>query len=353
MKKIVLTGGGTMGHISPNLAIIPKIAGIFDEIHYIGSFNGPEKEKIENLMKSHNNLYYHAISSTKLTRKSIFKNLALPFILLKALFQAKKLLKHISPNVVFSKGGYVSVPVSITAGRLGIPLVIHESDLSMGLANKIASKYATTICTTFPETAKRFKNGIATGSPVSLSILNADKSHAKNKYSLNENLKTIAITGGSLGSSTINSAVLKCLPALAKKYNIIHITGKGKKIDFAHKNYHQVEYSDDIGSIFKASDLIISRAGSNTIFEIASLKKPMLLIPLSKKSSRGDQIENAEYFKKLGIAEVLYEEKLDNLESVVEKTMGQINDYRVKHEKLDFKNGLDTLIKEILKAQKR
>lgn len=353
MKKIVLTGGGTMGHVSPNLAIIPKFSTIFDEIHYIGSKNGPEKEQIEQLMKSYKNLFYHAIPSTKLTRKSIFKNLALPFILLKSLFQTKKLLKEINPSVVFSKGGYVSVPVTISAGKLKIPLVIHESDLSMGLANKIASKRATTICTTFPSLSKKFKNGVTTGSPISPSILNSNKIDAINKYKLNTNMKTITITGGSLGSVAINDAILKILPSISKRFNIIHLTGKGKKVNFAHPNYHQEEFSSNIGTIFKASDIIISRAGSNTIFEIATLNIPMILVPLSKKSSRGDQIENANYFKKLEIAEVVNEENLDSLEQTLDKVVKNINNYKTALVKQHFKNGLDNLIKEILKAEKR
>lgn len=353
MRKIVLTGGGTMGHISPNLAIIPKITSIFDEIHYIGSVNGPEKEKIEKLMRKYKNLNYHPISSTKLNRGNILKNFALPFILIKSIFQAKKLLKQISPSVVFSKGGYVSVPVAISAGKLKKPLVIHESDLSMGLANKIASKRATTICTTFPSLAEKYKNGVATGSPINPEILTAEKSFAINKYNLDPKKMTITITGGSLGSTAINNAILKILPSLTKKYNIIHLTGKGKKVDFHHPNYHQEEFTSSIGSVFKASDIIISRAGSNTIFEIAALKIPMILVPLPKKSSRGDQIENAEYFKKLKIAEVLDEQNLENLESTLEKVVKNIIIYKKALENQHFKNGLDAIIKEILKAEKR
>jgi len=353
MKKIVLTGGGTMGHISPNLALLPKLSPIFDEIHYIGSENGIEREKIESLKSTYKNLFYHPIPSTKLIRGNLFKNLFLPFVLIKSLKITKKLLKELSPDVIFSKGGYVSVPVTLSAGKLGIPLVIHESDLSMGLANKIASKRATTICTTFPETAKRFKNGISTGSPISTQLLCADKTVAIKKYSLNPKLKTICITGGSLGSLALNDAVHRILPILAEKYNIIHLTGKGKRVKFSHPNYHQEEFTSDIGSVFKASDLVISRAGSNTIFELATLKIPMLLVPLSKKSSRGDQIENANYFKKLGLAEVIEEENLKNLQSVLEKTLSSIPKLKSALEKQNFSNGLPLLLDEIIKATKR
>lgn len=341
-----------MGHISPNIAIIPHLSKNFDEIHYIGSENGIEKEKILSLTKKYQSLSYHSISSTKLDRKNIFKNLSIPFILFRALKESKRLLKKINPCVIFSKGGYVSVPVCIAAGKLNIPLVIHESDLSMGLANRLAKKHASTICTTFPETCKD-KNSICTGSPINPALLLARGLDAKIKYNLDPKLKTVCITGGSLGSSAINNAFLKILPTIANKYNIIHLTGKGKKVNFSHKNYHQEEFSDNIGSIFKASDLVVCRAGSNTIFELAYLKKPMLLIPLSKKASRGDQIENASYFKRLKIANVLFEENLANLESQLEKSLHSISELKNNLNKINFPSGTDNLLYQIYKVAKR
>lgn len=352
-NSIILTGGGTMGHISPNLALIPELSKCFNDIHYIGSFNGLEKLKIEEEIKKGINITYHPIPSTKLDRVHIFKNLLIPFILLKSIKQSKKLIKKLSPAVIFSKGGYVSVPVCIAAGKLKIPLVIHESDLSMGLANKVSSKRATTICTTFPETAKTTKNHVWTGSPVSNKILFANGVDAIKKYNLNPNLKTITITGGSLGASPINNAVLKILPTLAPNYNIIHLTGKGKRLNFSHPNYHQEEFSDNIGAIFKASDLVISRAGSNTIFELALLNKPMLLIPLSKKASRGDQIENANYFNKLGIADVLLEENLNELNAAIQKSIKNLQVLKTNLKKVNFTNGKNNLLNEIYKAAKR
>lgn len=350
MNKIILTGGGTMGHVSPNLALIPKLIKKYDEIHYIGSFNGIEKEKIESLGKIYPNLFYHGIPSTKLDRSNFFKNFKIPFVLLKANKESKKLIREISPSVVFSKGGYVSVPVVRSAQKLKIPTIIHESDLTMGLANKICSKHALAVCTTFPETAKHLKNGVFTGSPVSSDLIFAEKQKAIQKYNLNPKLKTITITGGSLGSSTINSAIEKILPKLVYSYNIIHLTGKGKQINFSHPNYHQEEFSDMVGSIFKASDLVISRAGSNTIFELALLKTPMLLIPLSESASRGDQIENAKYFEDLGIAELLKEENLDSLELKIKSTINKLPNLKTNLLHLNFKNGLEKLMNEISKA---
>lgn len=352
-RNILLTGGGTMGHLSPNLALIPILTQRYDEVHYIGSKNGIEKGKLEELTKIYNNLFFHAIPTTKLNRTNPLKNIFMPFILISAKNKAQKILQSIQPCVIFSKGGYVSVPVCLNAKKLNIPLVIHESDLSMGLANKIASKYATTVCTTFKETSNHFNNGVWTGSPVSPKLLSADKRNAIKKFNLSPALKTITITGGSLGSVTINKAIENILPRLVKKYNIIHITGKNKQINFSHPHYHQLEFADNIGDIFKASDLVISRAGSNTIFELALLEIPMLLIPLSKKSSRGDQIENAEYFKKLEIAEIVYEEKLSSLEATLEKTMDRLNILKSNLIKEHFSNGLNALVGEINRASKR
>lgn len=342
-----------MGHVSPNLALIPSLVTKFDEIHYIGSENGIEKTKIAELSESYPCLFYHPIPSAKLNRSNPFKNLTLPFVLIKAFKKSKKLLKEINPSVVFSKGGYVSVPVVRSASKLSIPTVIHESDLSMGLANSICAKKASAVCTTFQATSKKLKNGIWTGSPVSNKLLSADKSWAVFNYKLNPKLKTITITGGSLGSVAINSAIEKILPELVKNYNIIHLTGKGKRVDFSHSNYHQVEFSNNIGSIFKASDLVISRAGSNTIFELALLKIPMLLIPLSKKASRGDQIENADYFKTLKIANVIQEEELSKLDVAIENSIKQIPEIKTALIKQNFTNGLYPLLNEILKAEKR
>lgn len=349
-NKIVLTGGGTMGHISPNLALIPILTNIFDEIHYIGGINSLESEKVTELKQKYSNLYFHPITSTKLDRVHIFKNFCIPFKLARANKEANNLIKDISPKVLFSKGGYVSVPVVFAGNKNHIPIVIHESDLTMGLANKIASRYAKTICTTFESTAKKFKNGVWTGSPASTKLLLADPTEAILKCKLKSNLKTICITGGSLGSTPINNAIEKILPHLVKNYNIIHITGKGKSVNFKHPNYHQLEFADNIGAIFKASDLVISRAGSNTIFELALLKKPMLLIPLSKKASRGDQIDNANYFKSLGIAEVLPEEKLCTLEQTLDATLKNLNKFQHNLVKVNFSNGLTPLLNEIMKA---
>lgn len=354
-KSIVLTGGGTMGHVTPNLSILPDLMNTFENICYIGSYAGIEKDKIMSFnkrLKPHQkSIEYVGIQTVKIDRVKWHKNLAVPFKLLKGIREAKHALKNANPDVIFSKGGFVSVPVVIAAHKLHIPIVIHESDLSLGLANKIAAKYATTVCTTFPETAKKTVNGMYTGSPINPKLFLGDANRVKEKYKLHPSLKTITITGGSLGSAPINDALVEILPYLTLKYNVIHLTGKGKKVNFKHTNYHQLEFSDDIGSIFKASDLVISRAGSNTIFELATLKTPMLLIPLPKSASRGDQIDNANYFKSLGIANVIEQENLNSsFKDAVEKTIENLYKYKKELNKLSFPDGKSRIINEIYKA---
>ena len=354
-NSIVLTGGGTMGHVSPNLSILPELMNNFDRIGYIGSFKGIEKDKITHfnnrLRPSQSRVEYIGIPTVKLDRVKWYKNILLPFKLVKGIIDAKQALKRLNPDVVFSKGGFVAVPVVIAAHQLHIPIVIHESDLSLGLANKISAKRANTVCTTFPETAKKTVNGVYTGSPINSKLFLGDANRVKEKYKLHPAMKTITITGGSMGATPINDAILEILPFLTLKYNIIHITGKGKKVNFKHANYHQLEFSDDIGSIFKASDLVISRAGSNTIFELASLKIPMLLIPLPKSASRGDQIDNAEYFKSLGIANVIAQEDLKfSFKECIEETMQNIGKYKRELNRLTFPDGKSRILNEIYKA---
>lgn len=355
-SKIVLTGGGTMGHITPNIAIIPALFKYFDTIDYIGSHNSLEEQHISTLSAilagSGKKLTYHAITSTKLDRVHFLKNLSLPIKLIKANTEAKKLLQELKPDVVFSKGGYVTVPVVSMASKLGIPTVIHESDLTMGLANKLSSKHAKAICTTFEETSKQFKNGVWTGGIATDKLLMANRLNAVRKFGLTNNLPTITITGGSLGATALNEQIANILPELVKFCNVIHITGKGKVVNYTHPRYHQIEFTDQIGEIFKASDLVISRAGSNTIFELAMLKVPMLLVPLPKSASRGDQIDNAKYFQKLGIARVLEQENIVNLLPEIHESLKRLPETKKELQKVGYTNGKDRLIATIVSVAK-
>lgn len=305
MKKIVFTGGGTAGHIMPNLAIINEIKNNA-KIYYIGS-NGLEKEIIKN-----NKIEFFEIISTKLKRSLSFSNFFIPFKLIKAINQSKKILKKINPDVIFSKGGYVSLPVVFAGKSLNIPIICHESDITMGLANKLCKNKCKYICTSFEKTAKGLKNGIYTGSPLRKELFKGNKETAKKLFKNYKNLPTILIVGGSLGSKIINENIYKILPKL-KEYNIIHIVGKNNLTKTKFDNYIQLEFTNNIEDLFSLADLVISRAGSNSINEILALNKPNILIPLSKKASRGDQILNANYFKEKGYSKVILEENLNEL----------------------------------------
>ena len=349
MKSIVFTGGGSAGHIMPNLAIIDEIKDKY-KIYYFGS-NGMEKD----IIKKYPYITFIEIPTTKFIRSFNIKNLLIPFKLISSIIKTKKLLKEINPSLIFSKGGYVSIPTCLAGNSLKIPILTHESDLTLGLANKIIAHFAKHLCCSFEETANKHKNGIHTGSPIRKKIFTGKKEIIINRHKLKESLPTILIVGGSLGAQTINECVWNTLDQLTEKYNIIHIVGKNKinQKYSSHKNYTQLEFVNDIENYYNASDLIISRAGSNAIFEILALKKPMLLIPLSKASSRGDQILNANLFKRKNFANVLYEERLTQ-KTLLEK----INEtFRIKPillksiERHTISNGVDTiknLINEIV-----
>lgn len=299
MKKIVLTGGGSAGHVYPALALLPNLKEY--EIHYIGS-NGIEKE----ILKKYKRITYHEIPAVKLVRKLTPKNLLIPFKLFKSIRETKKILREISPNIIFSKGGFVSVPVAFAGKALKIPVVSHESDLSMGLANKLILKKCNCMCTTFSETSKISNKCVFTGQPLREDIFNGNPTVFRSKFSKRKPI--LLVIGGSLGAKFLNEIIRENLDFLLREFNIIHICGKNNLINIEKEGYIQLEFTDKIEDVYAACDLCLSRAGAGVISELLALNKPMLLVPLSKKCSRGDQIENANLFKKLGYANVLLEE---------------------------------------------
>ena len=312
MKKIVLTGGGTAGHVTPNLALLPSLQERGYEIHYIGSYNGIERKLIEN-----SGIPYDGISSGKLRRYFDLKNFSDPFRVVKGYAEARKLLKTYKPDVVFSKGGFVAVPVVLAAKHFKIPTIIHESDMTPGLANKICIPSAAKVCCNFPETLQYLPEGkaILTGSPIRRELLTGDRLTGLTYTGLSATKPIILVIGGSLGAVTVNNAVRSLLPRLMEKYQIIHICGKGHLDEalIGRSGYVQYEYVDaPLRHLFAAADLILSRAGANSICEILALRKPNVLIPLSAAASRGDQILNARSFEKQGFSAVLEEENLSD-----------------------------------------
>jgi len=310
MKKIVMTGGGTAGHVTPNLALAPLLREQGYEIYYIGSYTGIEKKLVENA-----GITYYGISSGKLRRYHDWKNFTDPFRVIKGFSEANQLLKHIQPDVVFSKGGFVSVPVVMAAARQHVPSIIHESDMTPGLANKLAIPFATKVCCNFPETLQYLPEGKAvhTGSPIRRELFTGSKEKGLEFTGFTADKPVILIMGGSIGSRFINNAVWESLDTLLSDFQIVHLVGKGNiNKDLEGKaGYQQYEFvSEQLNDVFAMTDLMISRAGANSICEILALKIPNILIPLSAAASRGDQILNAESYKKQGFSTVLQEEEL-------------------------------------------
>jgi len=312
MKKIILTGGGTAGHVTPNIALLPYLRSHEFEIHYIGSIDGIEKSLIE----KETNVVFHEIRTGKLRRYFDWKNFTDPFRVIGGYFDAKKIIKDIKPDVVFSKGGFVAVPVVMAAHSQKVPVVAHESDITPGLANKISKRYATKICVTFPDTLSCVVPplGVHTGTPIRDALYSGNADSARNMLNF-DTKPVILVMGGSLGSIILNKCVRTNLPELTKQYNIVHLCGKNN-IDIElmdTDSYRQFEYvSELLPDILALSEFVISRAGSNSIHEFLALKKPMLLIPLSLLASRGDQLLNAASFEKRGFCHVLYEENISS-----------------------------------------
>jgi UDP-N-acetylglucosamine--N-acetylmuramyl-(pentapeptide) pyrophosphoryl-undecaprenol N-acetylglucosamine transferase len=311
MKKIVFTGGGTAGHATPNIAMIPRLQEMGYEISYIGSYVGIERK----LIADYENVTYYPISSGKLRRYFSMKNLSDPFRVLKGISQAKKVLKQIRPDIVFSKGGFVAVPVVRAAHSLKIPVIIHESDMTPGLANKLCIPMAEKVCCTFPETVSVLPadKAVLSGTPIRDGLKHGSREKGLSFTKLSGSRPIIMVIGGSLGATPVNDAVRRALPELLKKADVVHLCGKGKKDDSLDntEGYRQYEYiKEELPDLFAMADVVISRAGANAICEILALRKPSLLIPLSAKASRGDQILNAESFRKRGFSMVLQEEEL-------------------------------------------
>ena len=308
MKKIILTGGGTAGHVTPNIALLPGLRRAGFDISYIGSYNGMEKQLIEE-----QNIPYYGISSGKLRRYFDLKNFSDPFKVIKGLGQSIRLMRKLKPDIIFSKGGFVSVPVILAAKFCHVPSVIHESDLTPGLANRLAIPNATRVCCNFPETLKYLPEGkaVLTGSPIRKELLTGNKENARKLCGFHNEKPVLFIIGGSSGSKFINDTIRGLLPELLKSFQIIHMCGRGNLEESLRKTngYIQFEYiGAGLNDIFALADLVISRAGANSICELKALHKPNILIPLSSNASRGDQLLNAHSFEKQGFSVVIEEE---------------------------------------------
>lgn len=354
MKKIILTGGGTAGHVTPNIALLPRLREAGFDITYIGSYNGIEKQ----LLKEQKVPYY-GISSGKLRRYFDIKNFSDPLKVIKGFGQSIRLMRKLKPDIVFSKGGFVSVPVILAAKFCHIPSIIHESDLTPGLANKLAIPNAAKVCCNFPETLKYLpeNKAVLTGSPIRKELLSGNKENARKLCNFTKEKPVLFIVGGSSGSKFINDTIRGLLPELLKSYQIIHMCGKGNIEESLNRTvgYKQFEYiGSELNDIFSLADLVISRAGANSICELLALHKPNILIPLSASASRGDQILNAQSFEKQGFSVVIEEEIItpDKLLNMIHETYKNRERYIHAMKQSNSINSVDKIVSIIEETAK-
>ena len=344
MKKIILTGGGTGGHVIPALALVPFLREKY-HISYIGSKTGIERELVKNYPVF---LPYYSISTGKLRRYFSVQNFTDAFRVIKGTKDAFGILRKIQPHIIFSKGGFVSVPVVVAAKMLKIPVILHESDISLGLANKISLPFVSKVCVTFEETLQEVENAVLTGLPIRESILTGNKKTGSELFNFKNDSPVILVMGGSKGSLKINTLIRESLNLL-RDFNIIHITGESNTDNSLEKdNYFQIEFADyELPHIFAYADLVISRAGSNTLWELLALNKPNLLIPLSKNASRGDQIQNARSFAAKNYSLVIEEDNLskEELYKNVETLFENRNFYIENMKNAPQKNPVKDIIK--------
>lgn len=354
MKTIVLTGGGTAGHVTPNIALLPKLRELGYDIHYIGSYNGIEKGLIEA-----QGIPYYGIDSGKLRRYRDIKNLTDPGHVVHGYAEARRLMKKIMPDIVFSKGGYVAVPVVMAAARYHIPAIIHESDITPGLANKLCFNAASRVCCNFPETMKYLPETkrVLTGCPIRAELMHGNAEKARRFLGFDDKKPVVMVIGGSLGSVAVNTLVRQALPKILKKYQVIHICGRENVDENLKevKGYRQFAYvTDDLKDYFALADVVISRAGANAICEILTLHKPNILIPLGGSASRGDQVLNAKSFQRQGFSEVLMEDTVT--ESILCDTIDEVYedraDWAFRMEASQLDTGVSNIIHLIKKGTK-
>ena len=349
MKRIVLTGGGTAGHVTPNLALIPRLQATGWDVHYIGEADGVERR----LVSAVAGVTYHSVSTGKLRRYFDIKNFSDPFKVIKGVAQASGLMKRLKPDIVFSKGGFVSVPVVYGARLHKVPVLLHESDMTPGLANKLCAPFARKILCTFPEAARGFgAKGVHTGTPIRPEILQGSREKGLSTFGFTNGRPVLMVTGGSSGAQAINAVVRQALPRLLESFQVLHLCGPGNADEalLGTAGYVQCEYLDsEMADAYACANILISRAGSNTRCEILALRKPALLIPYPKGASRGDQIVNARSFEARGLSRVLMQEDM-TVDRLVTEVISLYRERGSLYEKMDKEpsaNGVDNVLREI------
>lgn len=340
MKKIMFCGGGSAGHVIPNIALCEQLKNQFD-ICYIGT-NGIERDICRG-----KGVEFYPFDGVKLVRGKILCNLSIPSKIHKSVKQCEQIMESIHPDLLFCKGGYASYPPAVAASKLGIPVLTHESDISLGLANRLIAGKCRRVLTAFPSTAVAIKNGVYTGTPLRRELFGRDRIMAKRAYGCDLR-PTILVFGGGSGSKVINECLRACISELCKDYNILHICGKGNAVYSSVKGYKQLEYADDMGEVYACADYAVSRCGANAANELIALRIPTLFIPLENGASRGDQIDNAEYFRQRGLCRVLKEGELSP-SSLRQSINELVADKKLKAALKDniFKRGNERIIQEI------
>ncbi len=345
MKKIVFTGGGSAGHVLPNVALIEILQKEKNvSVSYIGT-DGVEKSVIEPY-----GLPYYEIRCPKLVRGSggaaLRRNLRIPFDLPRAVRQAKRALRAIQPDLVFSKGGYVALPVVLAARKLGMPCMAHESDFSAGLANRLTARFCEVVFTSFPETAKTLPHGKYSGAPIRETLFAAERSESRKRLRLSAQKPVLLVFGGGSGSRALNKAVRDNLRELLSFCSVLHVCGKDNLQNCAEKDYRQFEFVSDMATLYAASDVVLARAGAGTLFELLALKKNAVLVPL-EGATRGDQQQNAAYFEKRGLCRVLPQAKLqERIVPVLRETFAD-KDAKKRLDAANYTHGNDVILREI------
>ena len=340
MKKIMFCGGGSAGHVIPNIAVYERLSDSYD-LTYIGT------DAIEKRICNDFDVKFYEFNGVKLVRGKILCNLAIPFKLIKSVRQCGAILNSVKPDLLFCKGGYASLPPALAAAKAGIPVLTHESDLTPGIANKIIATKSEKVLTSFPATAAHFKNGVCTGSPMREILFNRDKLTARKKFGL-DNRPTVLVFGGGSGSKIINDSLREIIFKLCRQFNVLHLCGNGNAVESNVYGYRQIEFSDDMGEVYACADYAVARCGSNSAHELIALKIPTLFIPLDNGASRGDQVKNARYFENAGLCKVLPEKQLCP-QSLYEGIVDLAADEKLKAalQNSNLKCGNDDIINEI------
>lgn len=339
MSTIVLTGGGTAGHIMPNLALVPELKKHFKKIVYIGG------DGMEATLVPEAKLDFYPTKTVKFSRTRPLRNLKIPLILRQGINEAERILSEVRPDIVFAKGGYASLPACFAARKLKIPVVIHESDMSLGIANRVVKKFAAAVLTSFPET----QGGIFTGNPVREEIFSGNAERAKNAYGIETTKHVLLIVGGSSGSVAVNELTYKSAKSLSESFFIIHISGRNGDFTFNQEGYLQLQYAKDIPDLYALADIVVTRAGANALAEVTSLGKKVLAIPLPKGSSRGDQLENARSYENKGLLTVAEQHALTPA-SFVKNVTSIAN--QPKKQAIKTSKSNEKIVQEIIKVAK-